>query len=106
MRNLLRASDVCDHLETFPGLWHTLQAKHLDRGGRPNFSYRFAAIVEHCAHLAKDLSHDKVLLREQRRKQGESCWPSSSECPTSGELFPAGFPDFGVFSRTHRPSRS
>ena len=59
MRDLLRAGNVSDHLESLASLRYTLQPQHFDGRCRPCIGNLFAAIIEHCAHLTEDLADDE-----------------------------------------------
>src|SRR5437660_12061225 len=65
MRDLLRAGNVSDDLESLAGLGHSLQAKHFHRCCRPDIGYLFAAIIEHRADLTEDLADDERIADAQ-----------------------------------------
>ena len=65
-RDLLRATDVGDDLEALAGLRYALQSQHFNRHGGTGFDHRLAAIIEHRADLAEDLSDDEWIADVQR----------------------------------------
>src|SRR5258708_7659889 len=62
---LLGPGNVGNHVESFAGLRHALQAKYFDRCRGPGFGDRLAAIIEHRAHLTEDLSDDEWIADVQ-----------------------------------------
>ena len=65
MRNLLRARNIGDDLESFAGVGHALQAEYLDGRRGTGFIDRLAAIIEHGADLAENLTDDKRIAEAQ-----------------------------------------